>query len=203
MEQCKCEWCEVTDLPEGKDYCDRHLNQIKRLGEVKRSYRDMNDIIVEDDIAKIIIREKLSQEIINEVIIDSDDVEKCKIHKWYINPKGYVKSRVSKEKEIFIHRLINDTPDGFETDHINRNKLDNRKENLRTVTTQENAWNKGTSSATKSGKRGVRKRKEYEGWTAMISKANVQYGLGTYPTFEEAVIAREKAEIELYGRILD
>jgi hypothetical protein len=41
-----------------------------------------------------------------------------------------------------MHRLINNTPDGLETDHINRNRLDNRRKNLKSVTYQENQFNR-------------------------------------------------------------
>jgi hypothetical protein len=40
-----------------------------------------------------------------------------------------------------MHRLINSTPDGFDTDHINGDTLDNRRENLRTATRAQNLWN--------------------------------------------------------------
>lgn len=40
---------------------------------------------------------------------------------------------------------------------------------------------------------------EVRKWHARISKENKQYNLGYYNTFEEAVAAREKAELELYG----
>lgn len=65
--------------------------------------------------------------------------------KWYKNDSGYAvkKTRVcGKNVSIRMHALINDTPKGLHTDHINGNRLDNRRANLRTVTAEMNAWNR-------------------------------------------------------------
>lgn len=84
----------------------------------------------------------------NYAIIDSDDYDKVVAYgKWYENDSGYAvkKTRIKgKNVSIRMHMLVNDTPIGcgFHTDHINGNRLDNRKENLRTVTPALNAWNK-------------------------------------------------------------
>ncbi len=79
-------------------------------------------------------------------IIDADDYEKVSAFgKWYENDSGYAmkKTRIKgKNVSIRMHRLINDTPAGLHTDHINGNRLDNRKANLRAVSAAINAWNK-------------------------------------------------------------
>jgi len=80
------------------------------------------------------------------VIIDSDDFSKVSQHKWY-NQNGvntsyaYRQLRLggNKRKNIPMHSFILNTTK--QVDHINGNGLDNRKENLRTVTTQENCMN--------------------------------------------------------------
>ena len=64
---------------------------------------------------------------------------------WYENDNGYAIKRVSvdgKKKTIRMHALINGTPKGLMTDHINGNRLDNRRKNLRSVNATVNAWNR-------------------------------------------------------------
>lgn len=79
-------------------------------------------------------------------LIDMDDLAKVSAFgKWYKNDSGYAvkKTRVKgKNISLRMHGLINDTPKGMHTDHINGDKLDNRKANLRTVTAEMNSWNR-------------------------------------------------------------
>ena len=77
----------------------------------------------------------------NEIILDLSDrwiVDMFTIH---IGLRGY--ATVSKnKKQIYVHHLVLGKKEGFVTDHINRNKLDNRKENLRFITRAENNRNR-------------------------------------------------------------
>lgn len=79
-------------------------------------------------------------------IVDEEDFEKVnQLSPWYENDQGYAikkTRRHGKNISIRMHALINHTPKGLVTDHINGNRLDNRKENLRSVGQMINAWNK-------------------------------------------------------------
>ena len=70
-------------------------------------------------------------------------------------------------------------------DHINCNKLDNRKCNLRNATHQENVFNKKCPKNNKSGHRGIRIMPSGR-FSAYITINKKQLSLGTYDTFEEA-----------------
>lgn len=78
-------------------------------------------------------------------MIDPEDYEMvAAFGKWYRNDSGYAvkKTRIKgKNVHIRMHRLINGTPSNLQTDHINGDRLDNRKENLRTVSQMMNTWN--------------------------------------------------------------
>jgi len=78
-------------------------------------------------------------------VVDADDYEYLAQFNWHLSDQGYALGTINK-KRVRMHRIVNDTPDGFETDHINRNKLDNRRSNLRTATRSENTLNKAVVS---------------------------------------------------------
>jgi len=83
-----------------------------------------------------------------------------------------------------------------DTDHINQDKLDNRKANLRIVTHQQNMTNQKVRK-NQTGIKGVYKVKS--GYVAKI-KANYQLiHLGTYATLSEAQQARKLGEIKYWG----
>lgn len=88
-------------------------------------------------------------------------------------------------------------PDG-QIDHINGDKADNRLDNLRVVTAQGNAKNRPLRSDNTSGHVGVYWVTETKQWMAQIKVDGRQVTIGRYKTFEDAVVARKKAE-EVHG----
>ena len=80
-----------------------------------------------------------------EVLIDDEDEPIFREYKWHINDSGYVVWRGKKDgkkQTIRLHRLIAKPAKGLVVDHINRNKLDNRRINLRCVTQAVNCGNR-------------------------------------------------------------
>ena len=86
-------------------------------------------------------------------------------------------------------------------DHINRNRADDRWCNLRLATWKENGRNKSLSRNNRLGVIGVRYRKNYpkKPYEARIYKDGKEIWIGQFPSLEEAVAARQKAERELFG----
>lgn len=80
--------------------------------------------------------------------VDVDDYEKLSQHKWGINSSGYARRTISSKKNkcsqatLLAHRLIMNFPQSGEIDHINNDKLDNRKANLRIVDRHINLSNR-------------------------------------------------------------
>lgn len=104
---------------------------------------------------------------------------------WYIKLNG---------KNIKIHNIIG----GLKYDHINRNKSDNREENLRPSSNAENARNRSVTKISKSGLKGVFQDKNGK-YTAQIRKEGKLYYLGTFNNKEIAAIEYDKASIYLFG----
>lgn len=127
---------------------------------------------------------------------DLEDYDKIKNYCWHLNGKGYVvaNSKDTTNSTISLSRLVmNVTNPSILVDHKSWNLCDNRKSNLRIANRTENNINIHRKSNNTSGYTGVYKTRS-NAWKASISINNEKIYLGTYPTFEEAVVARHKAE---------
>lgn len=129
-------------------------------------------------------------------LVDDEDFDFLSQWKWRISGSGYAISG-SKSKRVFMHRVINNTPEGYDTDHINRDKLDNRRENLRTATKMLNGRNRGENKNNTSGHKGISWDKRVESWAVYIWKDYKKIHLGRFKILVEAIKARKKGE-EMY-----
>lgn len=131
-------------------------------------------------------------------LIDNDDFDKIKQFEWKINKGGHAVAYCrSLKKRVFMHRIINRTPYGMDTDHINQNPLDNRKCNLRTATRSENVQNKNKFIKGHSVYKGVTKDKK--SWIARIGYNNKKLYIGRYKTEKDAAIAYNQKALALFG----
>jgi hypothetical protein len=110
----------------------------------------------------------------------------------------YLNGRIN-QKTFRAHRVIwalvyGEWPKG-EIDHINGQRDDNRLVNLRCVTRAENGKNRARRFDNTSGRTGVRLQKKTGRWEARIKVDGRCIHLGTFQRIEDAVRAREKAEI--------
>ena len=136
-------------------------------------------------------------------LIDDEDFERVSKYCWYETNCGYIMTRVSKTEQIFLHRFILfglDAKDVNEiVDHIDRNRLNCRKDNLRVCDAKGNARNKSVSCGTISGVLGVGWQRDTKKWRAYISENGKFKSLGNYKRKEDAVRARKEAEKRIYG----
>ncbi len=132
-----------------------------------------------------------------DILIDEDDVPKIFPYKWHYDT--YCRSIEAG----LMHRLIlQDTLCGREdvvVDHINRDTADNRKQNLRLATRQQNGYNSKTRANNSSGVMGVSWREDRGKWRAYINIDGIQLSLGLFDNFEDAVRARLIKEREICG----
>jgi len=130
-------------------------------------------------------------------LVSDEDFDFLSQWKWRIYGNGYVGSTLSGTGFAFMHRVINNTPEGFDTDHINRDRLDNRRENLRTVNKMLNGRNRGENKNNTSGYKGVSWDKYTKKWAVYIWLKWKKIHLGHFDDIEEAYKMRKKGE-ELY-----
>lgn len=182
----------------GKTLCERHAAQWKKYGKITdpdteyiRKQRKWNEITVNSNIATMKIIRRNGD--IKYTIIDADDVERVYNHCWRYGDNGYVSTTING-KLIYLHRFITGYDGKLDIDHINKNKLDNRKENLRIVQRVINILNKYSE--------GVSFRKDRNKYRAYISLNGKQISLGLYETYNEARKAREAKEIEIINTLL-
>ena len=144
-------------------------------------------------------------------IVDDDDYERLNKYNWSYTNHGYAQRRKiidGKSSIIHMHREIMGLTfnDGKFVDHINGDRLDNRKENLRLCTRTENNHNMKIGKHNKSGFKGVfhrtvkkkylgrdGTRKTYHHWCAKIMINRKAILLGTFPYTEEGKIQAAKA----------
>jgi hypothetical protein len=134
-------------------------------------------------------------------MVDDDDYERVMaVGTWGANSKNKVMHKRSGRRHdgirdpavsIYLHRFIMNTPDGMDTDHINGNRLDNRKENLRVCTRSQNNMNRESV--------GVHWHKQQNGYYARLKKDYVQHSTRVFPTYEEALEAYHKLAEEHFG----
>lgn len=127
-------------------------------------------------------------------LFDLNDYNKIKHFCWNYD-SGYIVSQDENRRKIRLHRLVLDARDGDTVDHVERNTLDYRKENLRLATKQQNTWNRRITNRNKTGIIGV-SCSENNTWRVSIQSKI----LGKrYTEFNDAVIKRLQLEKEIFG----
>ena len=158
------------------------MGAVKKMHELNKKH---NEIIECGNFAKI----KLSN--CNELaIIDSEDIDKVKDFYWHKSQFGYAhtnKSDGKNHKTLKLHRLIiENIPQGLTVDHINQDKLDNRKSNLRIVTQMENNNNNyKTKARSNTGIKYIYLMRN-NSYYVHYSRYGKQYHVGTFKTLHEA-----------------
>lgn len=134
-------------------------------------------------------------------IVDDADFQYLSKWKWFYN-KGYVRRSdysTGKLIKIYMHREIMKPPKGMVIDHIDSDKLNNQRSNLRICTHQQNQCNRKKYKNNKSGYKGVSFNKRDCKWVAGIGVGGMKKHLGSFTTAEEASKAYEQASIKLHG----
>ena len=139
------------------------------------------------------------------IILDKEGEILYNKHCWWINKTDnnhYYLYRTNNGRNISFHREITGAAEGQEVDHINRNTLDNCKNNLRFVTRSQNNMNQGLHGKNTSGHRGVHFNSYKKRWIARIKINNIRINIGTFLDYNLACNAYEEKAQELFGEYL-
>jgi hypothetical protein len=127
-------------------------------------------------------------------LVDDEDYLELSKHKWHAQKDGktFYASRSSptdspgKRRTLLMHTVIMGAAENLETDHINGDGLDNRKENLRIVTKRGNQQNRHQAKTSRFP--GVRWHKIAKKWATEIQIKKRKHHLGLYDDEETAGI---------------
>lgn len=200
IKSCGCLVSEATIARNKRD--STKYNHVSVIKENKVDYAD--------DVVKVYDEDRKDF-----FIIDKTDYEFIKNWFWRKDKKGYWVTNAKKEdiekynkKSLKVHQLVATRKYGeYDTkslfpDHLSRDKSDNRRCNLILKSNQDNMKNRSLSKANTSGKTGVCFMKSKNRWSAYITVGYKTISLGNYLKYEDAVLARLRAE-EKYGFTCD
>jgi hypothetical protein len=128
-------------------------------------------------------------------VVDAADVELVSGYRWYL-VKGYAYGFIPGpgrgHKPVLMHRLITEAPAGKDVDHINHDKLDNRRSNLRVCSRQANAINR--RDAQSNSRTGVLNVDIHKGRYRVQLRVNGRLKfIGRFDTLDAAIAARDKS----------
>lgn len=144
-----------------------------------------------------------------EFYFDLEDHDKIKSYCWYQDKKEkYIKSNTKNKNDnpnknshtLLLHRTVIECNEKDIIDHINRNRVDCRKNNLRKVDNFDNARNRSISSNNLSGYIGVFYDKERKKWSSQLIIKDKKIYFKRFDSKEEAIKARLEAELKYFGK---
>lgn len=194
MDKRRCSYCrsdtKVVNFDRKIPLCSKHYSEIRRHGYIDPMRERSNVIKYKDDCIQIIFKDG------SVGVFDKEDEVLINKATWGLDVHGYIHGKVNGELARY-HRHLFGFPDKV-IDHINRNKLDNRKSNLRLCTPKDNSRNLSIAKNNTSGVTGVRKTK-YNKWNVRITVDRKEVHIGNFDGIEEAIRARKEAENKYFG----
>jgi len=132
-------------------------------------------------------------------LVDDRDFKTLNQFNWFTDGR-YARRRVAPGVQEYMHHAICKVVEGENVDHINGNKLDNRRSNLRICTVSQNGANRDKQKNNSSGFKGVFWNKRDNKWLAQIRVQRKQIYLGQYVDKELAAHAYNSAVQQYYGK---
>lgn len=174
--------------------CNKHYLQVRKFGKTITSTHDSRPAIIKDNFALIPLGVDAVQ---GYAKVDTEDVGLDR-HNWSMHHTGNAHARVNG-RTVTMESLIVDRPQGMQVDHINHDRADNRKSNLRICTKDENRRNAIKTKRNTTGYKGVVKYAVGSKFRAQIGYDKKKMHIGTFETAEEAARAYDLKAKQLFG----
>lgn len=140
----------------------------------------------------------LSVEKINEkILVDDVDFKYLNKFKFYLAPGSSIYTNF-KGRRVGLNKLLLNPIKGFEVDHINGDIFDNRRENLRICTHQQNQFNRCQRKDSQTNSKGTQKIHPSR-WRTRIKIDNKICHIGYFKTEHQAALAYDLWAKDLFG----
>lgn len=142
------------------------------------------------------------------IYFDEEDLWVIEKYNWHLHKTGHMRfyiragvysNETKKSKGIYLHRTIMNAPIGMEVDHRDHNPLNNRRNNLRIATPNQNKMNGVMQKRNTSGFKGVHLFKRDNTYQAYISIARKRKHGGYFKTAIEAAKKYNEMAIKYHG----
>lgn len=196
---CMCGCGEITNLARQTDTAKgnvggKHLRYI--AGHHARKPRELGyDPLYDADLGCWIIPLPHGER----ALVDTNDLPAVRKYIWSKAATGYAQCNVGRANIVTMHRVILSPPNGMEVDHINGDRLDNRRGNLRVCSSSENSMNRSGWRDARSVYKGVTFDKVNRKWRAKIRIDKKTVHLGRYVSEMEAALAYDAAAAKAFG----
>lgn len=143
----------------------------------------------------------------NIMLLSKSDLPFIMNFKWYLNSNGYpstygtIDQAIKYNCPVTLHQLIfGPLEKGYVVDHINRNKLDNRRDNLRICTILQNSYNKSKPKNAKNKYKGVIKNgNKNSSYIASITKDGIKHEIKHIQSEDDAAHIYDMMAEDLFG----
>jgi len=133
------------------------------------------------------------------VMVSDEDYDFLSKFNWQVDKNNTVSTHTLINGQRQIHRILLNPRKGEEIDHIDGNRLNNQRSNLRLATSTQNKRNRGPRKDNTSGYKGVCWHKQRQKWAANIHDGNKYHSLGLHANKIDAAKAYNKAALEYHG----
>ncbi len=135
-------------------------------------------------------------------IVDNDDFEYLNQWKWHYSSYGYAvrtsRNSIYNRIAVYMHREIIKFPSS-RVDHIDGNRLNNQKSNLRLCNSYQNIWNSRPHQRNKTGYKGITWESHRKKWRARIGVKGKRVYVGEFQNKDEAIRAYNAKALEYHG----
>ena len=177
---------------EAHGYCEAHERQ-RTAGRALRPLH-ANEVHSTGSEIRIDLYDRQGR-VTAQTMIDAGDAARVRPFRWTRTAEGYVRTRVGT-KRVSLHRFLLDAPENLQVDHINGDRLDNRRCNLRLVTFAQQMQNKKPWSAT--GHRNVYFEEHKGLYRVIVVRYGVKHPGGRHKRLEDAIEAAKALRARLF-----